>query len=162
LYAYNVLIVGLIHLAVIQSFGHSKFDERCVLQTFNSQVPFVFHINNLGFATFLEQLLYVRFHLQEMSLLVEREEFNEDGNLCCTVYKKPYVFDGGSYYKVWPNSYIVVGGVCPFDLFQAFTLSLGSVSSFLQRSRGHLMPTLPLVREVPKYTILSSFDNEDA
>jgi hypothetical protein len=69
-------------------------------RTFNSQVPFVLHVSNRGFAMVPEQLLCVRFHLQEATLLVEREEFDEDGNLCRTVYQKSYVSDGTSYYKV--------------------------------------------------------------
>jgi hypothetical protein len=52
----------------------------------NSRVPFVLHVSNCGFATVPEQLLYVRFNLQEMSLLVEKEEFDDDGNLCHTVF----------------------------------------------------------------------------
>jgi hypothetical protein len=98
-------------------------------RTPNSQIPFVLHVNSRGFATVQEQLLCVRLNLQEATLLVERE-FDVDGNLCRTVYQKPYVCEGGSYYKVWPGSYTVVGGVCVFDLYGASSLSPGSVSSF--------------------------------
>jgi hypothetical protein len=128
----------------------------------NSQVPFVLHVSNRGFATVPEQLLCVRFNLQEMSLLVEKEEFDDDGNLCRTVFQKPYVSDKGSYYKVWPGSYTVIGGVLAFDPNRESTLSPTSISSFQQRSRARLMPTLPLVKEVPECTILSSSEDEDA
>jgi hypothetical protein len=99
-------------------------------RTPTSHIPFVLHVNNRGFATVPENLLCVRFHLEEATLLVEREEFDDDGNLCRTVYQKPYVCDGVSYYKVWPGSYTVVGGVCAFDLSVASSLSPGSESSF--------------------------------
>jgi hypothetical protein len=52
----------------------------------NSQVPFVLYVSNRGIATIPEQLLCVRFNLQEMSLFVEKEEFDDDGNLCYTVF----------------------------------------------------------------------------
>jgi hypothetical protein len=55
-------------------------------KTLNSQVPFVLYINNRGFASVPDQLLCIRFHLQEATLLVEKEEFDEDGNHCRTVY----------------------------------------------------------------------------
>ena len=131
-------------------------------KTLNFQVLFFLHVNNRGFAIVPEQLLCVRFHLQEATLLIEREEFDEDGNLCRIVYQKPYVSDWTSNYKVWLGSYMVVGGVFAFDISSASTISPGSVSSFKQRTRGCMMPSLPSVSKVSKYTILSSSDKEDA
>jgi hypothetical protein len=128
----------------------------------NSQVPFVLHVSTRGFATVPEQLLCVRFNLQEMSLLVEKEEFDDDGNLCRTVFQKPYVSDKGSYYKAWPGSFTVIGGVLVFDPNRESTLSPTSISSFQQRSCARLMPTLPSVKEVPECTILISSEDEDA
>ena len=96
-----------------------------------------------------------------MSLFVEKEEFDDDGNLCRTIFQKPYVSDKGSYYKVWLGSYIVIGGIFSFDPNWESTLLPTSISSFQQRIRACLMPTLPSVKEVPKCTILSSFEDED-
>jgi hypothetical protein len=97
-----------------------------------------------------------------MSLLDEKEEFDDDGNLCHTVFQKSYVSDKGSYYKVWPGSYTVIGGVLAFDPNRESILTPTSISSFQQRSCVCLMPTLPSVKEVPECTIFSSSEDEDA
>jgi hypothetical protein len=47
----------------------------------NAFVSFVLHVNEDGYAIVSERLLCLKFHLQEMSLLVEREEFDSDGIL---------------------------------------------------------------------------------
>jgi RNA:NAD 2'-phosphotransferase (TPT1/KptA family) len=57
----------------------------------SSTIPFVVHVDEEGYAVVNECLLCLRFHLQENSLLVEREEFDGDGNLIRTVYQNPIV-----------------------------------------------------------------------
>ena len=97
-----------------------------------------------------------------MSLIVEKEEFEDDGNLCRIVFQKPYVSDKGSYYKVWPGSYTIIGGVFVFDSSRESTLSPTSISSFQQRSCSCMMTTLQSVKEILECTILSTSEDEDA
>jgi hypothetical protein len=47
----------------------------------SSLVPFALYADDEGFAIVDECLLCLRFHLQEKSLLVEKEEFDSHGDL---------------------------------------------------------------------------------
>jgi hypothetical protein len=130
-------------------------------RTSTSLVPFVLHVNDRGHATVPERLLCLRFHLQPQSLLVEREEFDCDGNLLRTVYQSPVVTDSGSFYKVFPGSYTIIGGIRSVEISQDSSLSPATVSSFQRRSCSRLKPTLPSVTESPEFNVLSSSDDED-
>jgi hypothetical protein len=131
-------------------------------RTSTSPVPFVLHVNDRGFATVPERLLCLRFHLPLQSLLVKKEEFDWDGKLSSTIYQKPVVTDNGTFYKVTPGRYTVIGGGDSHDISHASTLSPGSISSFKCMSRSRLRSTLPSVTESPEFTILSSSDDEGA
>jgi hypothetical protein len=56
----------------------------------------------------------------------------------------------------------VIGGVFVFDNNRESILSPTSISSFQQRNRVRMMPTLPSVKEVPECTIFSSSEDEVA
>lgn len=47
----------------------------------SSIVLFVLHVGDEGYAIVNEKLLCLKFHLQDTCLLVEREEFNDNGIL---------------------------------------------------------------------------------
>jgi hypothetical protein len=97
-------------------------------RTSTSLVPFVLHVNDRGHATVPERLLCLRFHLQPQSLLVEREEFDCDGNFLCTVYQSPIITDSGLFYKVSLGSYTVIGGIRSVEISQDSSLSPAIVS----------------------------------
>jgi hypothetical protein len=91
---------------------------------------------------------------------VEREEFDGDGNLICTMYQNPIVSDEGTFYRVCSGSYTVIGSVTSLDISQASTFTPRSMSSFFRRGLTRLVPTLPSMRESLEYTLLSSSDDE--
>jgi hypothetical protein len=109
----------------------------------------------------IKKLLCLKFHLQDTCLLIEREEFDDNGAFIRIVYQNPEVSNSGTYFKVMPGSYTVTSGLTSFDLSQASTLTPVSLSTFKRRGHLRMKPTLPSVRESPEYTILSSSDNED-
>jgi hypothetical protein len=108
----------------------AKLLSSVSFRTSTSLVPFVLHINDRGHATVPERLLCLRYHLQPQSLLVEREEFDCNGNLLHTVYQSPVVTDSGSFYKVSPGSYTVIGGIRSVEISQDSSLSPATLSSF--------------------------------
>jgi hypothetical protein len=63
-------------------------DVKSVLsfRTSSSPVAFAFHADDDGYVVVDERLLCLRFHLQETSLLVEKEEFDSHGDLIRTIY----------------------------------------------------------------------------
>jgi hypothetical protein len=127
----------------------------------SSKVPFILHVGNEGYAIVNEKLLCLKFHLQDTCLLVEKEEFDDNGALVQTVYQNSEVSNTGTCFRVMPGSYTVTGGLSSFDLSQASTLTPGSLSSFEHRGHLRMKLTLPSVRESPEFTLLSSSDDED-
>jgi hypothetical protein len=130
-------------------------------KTSASPVPFVLHVNNRRFATVPKRLLCLRFQLPLQSLLVEKK-FNWDGKLSSTIYQRPIVTNNGTFYKVIPGRYTVIGGGDLHNISHASTHFPGSISSFQCKTRSRLKPTLPSVNESLEFTILSSFDDEEA
>ena len=56
-----------------------------------------------------EIVLCLRFRLLESTLLVEREEFDENGDVARIVYVRPTATKRGPQYRVGAESYIVIG-----------------------------------------------------
>jgi hypothetical protein len=127
----------------------------------SSPVVFVFHADEDGFAVVDERLLWLRFHLQETSLLVEKEEFDLNGDLIRTVYQKPTMTESGTYYRVTAGSYHIIGGVASFNMSQASTLTPRTTASFDRPLNGRMRPALPSVKESPEYILLNSSDEEE-
>jgi hypothetical protein len=127
----------------------------------SSKVPFVLHVGDEGYAIVNEKLLYLKFHLQDTCLLVEREEFNENGALVRIVYQNPEVSNTGTYFRIMLGSYTVTGDLTSFDLSQASTLIPGSLSFFEHCGHLRMKLTLPSMREFPKFMLLSTSDDED-
>lgn len=125
-----------------------------------SPVAFVPHANEDGFTIIDERLLCLRFHLHETSLLVEREEFDLDGNLIHIVYQKPTMTESRTYYRITAGSYHIIDGVASFNMSQASTLTPRIATSFDRRLSGSMRPTLPSVKESSESTLLSSSDEE--
>jgi hypothetical protein len=130
-------------------------------RTSSSPVAFALHADDEGFAIVDERLLCLRFHLQETSLLVEKEEFDSHGDLIRTVYQKPSITESSTYYRVTPCSYNIIGGVSSFNFSQASTLTPRSAGGFDRRASVRMKPTLPSMKESPEYTVLSSSDEEE-
>jgi hypothetical protein len=127
----------------------------------NAFVPFVLQVYEDGHTIVSECLLCLKFHLQETSLLVEREEFDFDGILLQIVYQKPYFSNSGTYYRVSSGTYTITGRVSSFDLSQASTLTPRSACSFDRLGHCRLKPLLPPMRESPEFTLLSNSDDEE-
>ena len=99
--------------------------------------------------------------MPETSLLLEREEFDEAGAVTHTVYQKPLLSDGRSFYKVGPGSYMVVGGVSSFDLSQASAKTPESCASLERKTAGLLKRMLAPVKESEPLELLSSNNESD-
>lgn len=56
-------------------------------------------------------------------LLVEFEEFNNDGLVFQIVYYKPQIFDTSTFYKIDPRGYIIIGRFF-FLIYNSHQLSL--------------------------------------
>ena len=70
---------------------------------------FIIHVGDEEYVTIDKTILCTRFRLVESTLLVEREEFDDNGSVLRTVYVKPISTDIGWHYRVGLGSYIVVG-----------------------------------------------------
>jgi hypothetical protein len=99
-------------------------------------VPFAIYVDEEGFAVVDDGLLCLCFNLQEATLLVEREEVDSNGCLIRIIYQKPCITEIGSYYRVTPGSYNIIGGVTSFNMSQASTLMPRSAASFKCRAIG--------------------------
>jgi hypothetical protein len=127
----------------------------------SSLVVFALHADDEGFTVVDKRLLCLRFHLQETSLLIEKEEFDSHGNLIRTVYQKPSITESGTYYRVTPGSYNIIGGVSSFNFSQASTLTPRSAGGFDRWASIRMRPTLSSMKESPEYIVLSSSDEEE-
>jgi hypothetical protein len=156
-----LIIFDLYSFTISNSFTMFALSDVVSFRLLSSKVPFVLHVGNEGYAIVNEKLLCLKFHLQDTCLLVEREEFNDNGALVRTIYQNPEVSNIGTYFKVMPGSYTVTGGLTSFNLSQASTFTSGSLSSFECRGHLRMKPTLPFVRESPKFTLLSNSDDKD-
>ena len=129
--------------------------------TSGGSIPnFYLHLESEGSVDVSEQLLYLKYRLPKISLLLEREEFDEAGAVTHTVYQKPLFSDGRSFYKIGPNSYTVVGGILSFDLFQASAKTPESCASLERKNAGLLKQMLAPVKESKPLELLS-YDDED-
>ena len=70
---------------------------------------FIIHVGDEEYVTIDETILCTRFRLVESTLLVEREEFDDNGSVLPTVYVRPISTDSGWHYRVGSGSYTVVG-----------------------------------------------------
>ena len=70
---------------------------------------FIIHVGDEEYVTIDETILCTRFRLVESTLLVEREEFDDNGVFLRTVYIRPISTDNGWQYRVGSGSYTVVG-----------------------------------------------------
>jgi hypothetical protein len=156
-----LIIFDLYTFTVSNSFIMFASSDVVSFRLLSSKVPFVLHVGDEGYAIVNEKLLCLKFHLQDTCLLVEREEFDDNGALVRIVYQNPEVSNTGTYFRVLPCSYIVTSGLASFDLSPGSTLTSRSLSSFERRGHLRMKRTLPSVRESPKFTLLSNFDNED-
>ena len=77
------------------------------------------------------------------------------------MYQKLVLSDGGLFYKVGPGSYMIVGGVSSFDLFQASTKMPESCASLERKTAGLLKQMLTPVKESEPLELLSSTDEDD-
>ena len=65
-------------------------------RTLSDQPPFILYVGDEDYVIVDKSVLCIRFQLLESILLVEREEFDENGDVVRTVYVRPITTDRGS------------------------------------------------------------------
>ena len=124
---------------------------------------FINHVGDKEYVTIDETVLCTRFRLMESTLLVEREEFDENGAVLQTVYIRPTLTDNGCQYRVGLRSYTVVDAHIGMNVSHTSTHLPHTYSSVERRSRCPMMSPLPTVAEVPEHLVeeLSSDDDSN-
>ena len=123
---------------------------------------FIIHVGDEEYITIDETVLCTRFQLVESTLLVEREEFDENGGVLRTVYINPTLTDNGWQYRVGSGSYTVIGAHVEMNILHVPTHSPHTYSSVERRSRPMMSP-LPIVAELLEHSVeeLSSDDDSN-
>ena len=100
----------------------------------------------------------------ESTLLVEREEFDDNGAVLRTIYVRPISTDNGWQYRVGSGSYTVVGARLEMNISQLPIHSPHTYSPVERRSRRPMMSPLPTIAELPEHSVeeLSSDDDSNA
>ena len=75
----------------------------------NDSRPFIIHIGKEEYVAIYEAVLCTRFRFLESTLLVEREELNENGSIVRTVYVRPISTDHGLQFRVGAGRYSIMG-----------------------------------------------------
>ena len=112
--------------------------------------PFIIHIEEEEFVAIDKGVLCTRFRFLESTLLVEREELDENGSIVRTIYVRPISTDCGLQFRVGAGSYNVMGAQSNLGLLQSSSLSPRSFSSLDRRARRSMISPLPPVAEVPE------------
>ena len=109
-------------------------------------------------------MLCTRFWFLQSTLLVEREELDENGSIVRTIYVRPISTDRGLQFRVGAGSYIVMGTQSNLGLPQSSSLSPRSFSSLDCRGRRSMISPLPLIAEVLEQSVeeISSDDSSVA
>ena len=95
-------------------------------------------------------MLCTRFWFLESTLLVEREEWDENGSIVRTVYVRPISTDCGLQFRVGARRYSVMGAHLNLGPPQLSRLSPRSYTSLDRRGRRSVISPLPPVAEVPE------------
>ena len=125
---------------------------------------FIIHVGDEEYVTIDETILCMRFRLVESTLLVEREEFDDNGAVLLTVYIRQISTDIGWQYRVGSGSYIVVGAPLEMNISHVPMHSPHTYSPVGRRSRRPMMSPLPTVAELPEHSVeeLSLDDDSNA
>ena len=123
---------------------------------------FIIHVGDEEYVTIDETILCTRFRLVESTLLVEREEFDDNGSVLRTVYVKPISTDNGWHYRVGSRSYTVVGARLEMSMLQSPIHSPHTYSPVGRRSRRPIMSPLPIVAELPEHLVEELSSNDDS
>ena len=98
-------------------------------------------------------MLCTRFRFLESTLLVEREELDENGSIVRTVYVRPISTDRGLQFRVGAGRYFVMGAHLNLGPPQLSCLSPRSCTSLDRRGRRSVISPLPHVVEVPEQLV---------
>ena len=123
---------------------------------------FIIHVGDEEYVTIDETVLCTRFRLVESTLLVEREEFDENGAVLRTIYIRPTSTDKGWQYRVGSGSYIVVGAHVEMNISHMPMHSPHTYSPIERRSRRPMMSPLPTVAELPEHSVEELSSNDDS
>ena len=116
----------------------------------NNSRPFIIHIGEEEYVAIDEAVLCTRFRFLESTLLVEREELDENGSIVRTVYVRPISTDRGLQFRVGAGRYSVTGAHLNLGPPQVSRLSPRSCTSLDHRGRRSVISPLPPVVEVPE------------
>ena len=82
---------------------------------------FIIHVGEEDYVTIDETVLCTRFRLVESTLLVEREDLDENGAVLQIVYIRPTSTERGWQYRVGLGSYTIVGAHVEMNVSHAST-----------------------------------------
>ena len=119
----------------------------------NVSRPFIIHIGEEEFVAIDEGVLCTRFRFIESTLLVEREELDENRSIVRIVYVRPISTDRGVQFRVGAGSYSVMGAQLNLGLPLLSSLSPRSFTSLDRRGRRSIISPLPPVVEVPEQLV---------
>ena len=112
---------------------------------------FIIHIGDEEYVTIDETILCTRFRLVESTLLVKREEFDDNGSVLRTVYVRPILTDDGWHYRAGSGSYTIIGARLEMSISQSPIHSPHTYSPIKRCSRCPMMSPLPTVAELPEH-----------
>ena len=96
--------------------------HRASFRAASDSRPFIIHIEEEEFVAIDEDVLCTRFRFFESTLLVEREELDENESIVKTVYVRPISTDRGLQFRVGTGSYTVMGAQSNLGLPQSSNL----------------------------------------
>jgi hypothetical protein len=85
-------------------------------RTSTSPVPFVLHINECSLATVSKQLLALDSIFSHNSSSSRGRSLIVMGTSFVLYTRSPLFTNNGTFYKVFPRSYIVIGGIGSFEI----------------------------------------------
>ena len=115
--------------------------------------PFIIHVGEEEFVAIDKSVLCTRFRFLESTLLVEKEELDENGTIVRIVYVRPISTDRGLQFRVGAGNYTVMGAQSNLDLSQSSSLLPRNLSSLDRRARRSMISPLLLVAEVPEQSV---------
>ena len=119
----------------------------------NNSRPFIIDIGEEEYVAIDEVVLCTRFWFLESTLLVEREEWDENGSIVRTVYVRPISTNRGLQFRVGAGRYSVMGAHLNLGPPQLSRLSPWSCTSLDRCGRRLVTSPLPPIAEVPKQLV---------
>ena len=122
-------------------------------RTASDSRPFIIHVGEEEFVAIDKGVFCTRFWLLESTLLVEREELDENGSIVRKIYVRPISTDRGLQFRVGAGSYTVMGVQSNLGLSQSSSFSPRSFSSLDRRACRSMISLLPPIAKVLEQSV---------